>query len=429
MEKFIVHGPCRLEGEVTISGAKNAAVAILPATLLVKGKCHLENVPNISDITSYLKIFESLGSKITYISQNEIIIDNENVSSAIASYELTSKFRSSYYLLGSLLGRFKEVQIGLPGGCNLGARPIDQHIKALEKLGATVDVLRGNVYASRKTTLKGANIFLDVVSVGATINAILAATLSDGLTVIENVAKEPHIVDLANFLNSMGANIKGAGTDTIRINGVKELRQVSSYSVIPDQIETGTFMVAAAITKGNVLINNCIPKHMEPITAKLREAGVTVEEYESSIRVSMNKKPNAFSLKTMPYPGFPTDMQPQMGVLLSVCEGTGIIVENIWESRFQYTDELAKMGADISAHGSTAIVKGVEKLYGAPVRSHDLRAGAAMIIAGVAAEGITEVYDIHHILRGYENITEKFRNLGANIEYYNDELLVGELNA
>lgn len=428
MEKFIVHGPCKLEGEVTVSGAKNAAVAILPATLLVKGKCHLENVPNISDITSYLKIFESLGSKVTYISQNEIIIDNENVSSAIASYELTSKFRSSYYLLGALLGRFNEVQIGLPGGCNLGARPIDQHIKAFEKLGTTVDVLRGNVYASRKTTLKGANIFLDVVSVGATINAILAATLADGLTVIENVAKEPHIVDLANFLNSMGANIKGAGTDTIRINGVKELKQVSSYSVIPDQIETGTFMVAAAITKGNVLINNCIPKHMEPVTAKLREAGVTVEEYESSIRVSMDKRTSAFSLKTMPYPGFPTDMQPQMGVLLSVCEGTGIIVENIWESRFQYTDELAKMGADISAHGSTAIVKGVDKLYGAPVRSHDLRAGAAMIIAGVAAEGTTEVYDIHHILRGYENITEKFKNLGANIEYYNDEL-AGENDA
>ncbi len=428
MEKFIVHGPCRLEGEVNISGAKNAAVAILPATLLVKGKCHLENVPNISDINSYIKIFESLGSKITYISQNEFIIDNENIDSAIASYELTSKFRSSYYLLGALIGRFDDVQIGLPGGCNLGARPIDQHIKALEKLGATVDVLRGNVYASKKGTLKGTNIFLDVVSVGATINAILASTLADGVTVIENVAKEPHIVDLANFLNSMGANIKGAGTDTIKVTGVKELKQVSSYSIIPDQIETGTFMVAAAITKGNVLINNCIPKHMEPITAKLREAGVTVEEYESSIRVSMDKKPGAFSLKTMPYPGFPTDMQPQMGVLLSICDGTGIIVENIWESRFQYTDELAKMGADISAHGTTAIVKGVDKLYGAPVRSHDLRAGAAMIIAGIAAEGMTEVYDIHHILRGYEDIAQKFNSIGANIEYYNEKT-EGEINA
>ena len=421
MEKFVVHGPCTLKGEVTISGAKNAAVAILPATLLVKGKCHLENVPDISDIRAYYEILQSLGSKITFINKNEVIIDNTNVNSAIASYELTSKFRASYYLLGALLGRFDKVQISLPGGCNLGARPIDQHIKAFEKLGATVEVKSGNVYATRKEKLKGAPIFLDVVSVGATMNAILAATLAEGTTVIENVAKEPHIVDLANFLNSMGAKIKGAGTDSIRITGVSSLSQKSSYSIIPDQIETGTFMVAAAVTKGDVLIKNCIPKHMEPVTAKLIEAGATVEEFESSIRVSMNRKPSAFSLKTMPYPGFPTDMQPQMSILLCVCDGTGMIVENIWESRFQYTDELAKMGADISAHGTTAIIKGVDKLYAAPVKSHDLRAITAMIIAGLVAEGDTEVYDISHILRGYEDICLKFSKLGANIEYVNDD--------
>lgn len=427
MKKIVVNGPCKLTGEVTISGAKNAAVAILPATLLVKGKCHLENVPNISDIKAYYEILESLGSKIEYISENEVIIDNTNIDSAIASYELTSKFRASYYLLGSLLGRFDKVQISLPGGCNLGARPIDQHIKAFEKLGAKVEVKNGNVYASRTNKLKGDHIFLDVVSVGATMNAILAATLACGTTIIENCAKEPHVVDLANFLNSMGANIKGAGTDTIKIIGVESLCQKSSYSIIPDQIEAGTFMVAAAVTKGDVLINKCIPKHLEQITSKLIEAGATIEEYPSAIRVKMDTRPKAFSLKTMPYPGFPTDMQPQMCILLSICDGTGIIVENIWESRFQYTDELAKMGADISAHGSTAIVKGVDKLYSAPVYSHDLRAGAAMIIAGLIAEGKTEVYNIEHILRGYENITDKFSKLGANIQYV-DEDLQGEKN-
>lgn len=420
MEKFVVHGPCKLNGEVYISGAKNAAVAIIPATLLVKGKCHLENVPDISDIRAYLKILESLGSKIEYISKNEIIIDNSNVNSAIASYELTSKFRASYYLLGALIGRFDDVQISLPGGCNLGARPIDQHIKVLEQLGATVKVKRGNVYAKKSSKLVGAHIFLDVVSVGATMNSILAATLASGTTIIENVAKEPHIVDLANFLNSMGAKISGAGTDTIRITGVESLKQKSSYSIIPDQIEAGTFMAAVVSTGGDITIKNCIPKHMEPITAKLIEAGATIEELESSIHIKMDKKPNAFSIKTSPYPGFPTDMQPQMCIILSICSSTGIIVENIWESRFQYTDELAKMGADIAAHGNTAIIKGVEKLYGSPVKAHDLRAGAAMIIAGLVAHGDTEVYDIHHILRGYEDIVSKFNNLGANIEYIND---------
>jgi UDP-N-acetylglucosamine 1-carboxyvinyltransferase len=420
MDKFVVNGPCKLKGEVNISGAKNAAVAILPATLLVKGKCHIENVPDISDIRAYFKILESLGSKIEFISKNEVIIDNTNITSAIASYELTSKFRASYYLLGALIGRFDDVQISLPGGCNLGARPIDQHIKVFEKLGASVNVMRGNVYATKKEKLKGSQIFLDVISVGTTINAILAATLAEGITIIENVAKEPHIVDVANFLNSMGAQIKGAGTDTIRITGVLSLSQKSSYSIIPDQIEAGTFMVAGVATLGDVTINNCIPKHMEPIIAKLKEAGATVEEFESSIRVRMDKQPTAFSIKTMPYPGFPTDMQPQICILLTICKGTGIIVENIWESRFQYTDELTKMGADISAHGTTAIIKGVDKLYSAPVQAHDLRAGAAMIIAGLVAEGKTDVYNISHILRGYENIIEKFQKLGANIELVND---------
>lgn len=421
MEKLVVTGPTSLKGEVTISGAKNAAVAILPATLLIDGICTIENLPNISDIKISCQILEALGAKIKWNNKNSITIDTTNITTTKAPLDLTSKFRASYYIIGAMLSRMGEIEVGMPGGCKLGARPIDQHIKAFEKLGATVEVKSGNVYATRKEKLKGAPIFLDVVSVGATMNAILAATLAEGTTVIENVAKEPHIVDLANFLNSMGAKIKGAGTDSIRITGVSSLSQKSSYSIIPDQIETGTFMVAAAVTKGDVLIKNCIPKHMEPVTAKLIEAGATVEEFESSIRVSMNRKPSAFSLKTMPYPGFPTDMQPQMSILLCVCDGTGMIVENIWESRFQYTDELAKMGADISAHGTTAIIKGVDKLYAAPVKSHDLRAGAAMIIAGLVAEGDTEVYDISHILRGYEDICLKFSKLGANIEYVNDD--------
>ena len=421
MDKFVVHGPCKLSGIVNISGAKNAALAILPATLLVDGSCHLENVPDISDIRAYVEILKSLGSKVTYVTKNELIIDNTNISSAIASYELTSKFRASYYLLGALLGKFNSVQISLPGGCNLGARPIDQHIKAFEKLGANVDVLRGNVYANRKEKLKGTSIFFDVVSVGATINAILAATLADGVTTIENPAKEPHVVDVANFLNSAGAKIKGAGTDIIKITGVDKLKQTSSYSVIPDQIEAGTFMVAAVATKGDVLINNCIPKHMEPITAKLIEAGAQIQENGSSIRVKMDKRPNAFNIKTMPYPGFPTDMQPQISTLATISDGTSVIIENIWESRFQYTDELAKMGAEISAHGSTAVITGVNKLYGSPVKCHDLRAGAAMMIAGLIADGNTEIYEIHHILRGYENIMEKFNNLGATIEFIRDD--------
>ena len=416
MEKIIVNGPCRLEGEVTISGAKNAAVAILPATLLVAGKCHLENVPNISDIRAFVKILESLGSKIEYLSEHEMIIDNTNIHTTVAPYDLTSKFRASYYLLGALLSRFGNAQISLPGGCNIGARPIDQHIKAFETLGAEVEVKRGNVYATSKK-LEASSIFFDVVTVGGTINAILAATLVPGTTTIENCAKEPHIVDVANFLNSVGANIKGAGTDVIKVTGVKTLKQTSSYAIIPDQIEAGTFMVAAAATKGDVLIKNCIPKHMEPISAKLEESGAEVIEYEDSIRVRMNKAPKAINIKTLPYPGFPTDMQPQFGTYLTLATGSSMIVESIWESRFQYTAELVKMGATISYHDRTAMFTGVKELYGSPVKAMDLRAGAAMIIAGLTAHGATEIYDIHHIERGYENIVDKFKALGANIEY------------
>ena len=383
MEKFVINGPCKLNGTVKISGAKNSAVAILPATLLVNGKCHLQNVPDISDIRAYVEILRHLGSKIEYINRNELIIDNREVHGGEASEDLTSKFRASYYLLGSMLGRFDKVQISLPGGCNLGARPIDQHIKALEKLGATVEVKNGNVTATRKGNLVGNNIFLDVVSVGATINAILASTLAEGTTTIENVAKEPHIVDLASFLNSMGAKIKGAGTDVIKVTGVKSLQQRYSYSIVPDQIEAGTFMVAAAATQGNVKIENCIPKHLEPITSKLIEAGAMVRVDGSDVYVTMNKRPKGFNIKTLPYPGFPTDMQPQMCILQAIAEGSSTIVENIWESRFQYTDELIKMGANIIARGTTAVITGVESLSGSPVTSHDLRAGAAMIIAGL----------------------------------------------
>ena len=416
MNKIIVNGPCKLEGEVTISGAKNAAVAIIPATLLVNGKCHLENVPNISDIRAFIAILESLGSKIEYITEHELIIDNTNIHTTTAPYDLTSKFRASYYLLGALLGRFGTAQISLPGGCNIGARPIDQHIKAFECLGADVEVKRGNVYASAKK-MTASSIFFDVVTVGGTINAILAAALADGVTSIENCAKEPHIVDVANFLNSMGAKIKGAGTDVIKVTGVKSLKQTSSYAIIPDQIEAGTFMVAAAATQGDVLIKNCIPKHMEPITAKLVESGAEVTEYEDSIRVKMTKNPKAVNIKTLPYPGFPTDMQPQFATYLTLSSGSSLVVESIWESRFQYTAELVKMGASISYHDRTAMITGVKELFGSPVKAMDLRAGAAMIIAGLMAHGATEIYDIHHIDRGYENIVDKFKALGANIEY------------
>ena len=415
LDKLVINGPTRLKGEVTISGAKNAAVAILPATLLIDGVCKIDNLPNISDVKMSCKILEELGAKITWLTENEIEIDTRNIGCTQAPLEMTSKFRASYYLLGALLGRCGTAEVGLPGGCNLGSRPIDQHIKGFEALGAKVNVLQGKITAKVKK-LVGTSIYMDIVSVGATINIMLAAVLAEGTTTIDNAAKEPHIVDVANFLNTMGADIRGAGTDVIKINGVKKLNGNKSYSVVPDQIEAGTFMLAAIASKGDILIKNCIPEHLDCITAKILEIGGSVEDFGDSIRVSMSKRPNKATIKTLPYPGYPTDLQPQMGVVLSIADGTSIINESIWDSRFQYTEELNKMGAKITAQGKSAVYEGVKGLIGAPVCASDLRAGAALIIAGTIASGETQLSNIQHIDRGYENIEEKFRKLGANIQ-------------
>ena len=415
MEKLLIKGPTNLKGEVTINGAKNAAVAILPATLLINGTCTIENVPNISDVKISCEILSKLGAQITWIDNNTLSINTSNITTSNAPLDLTSKFRASYYLIGSMLGRKKAIQVGMPGGCNLGARPIDQHIKGFELLGAKVDVYQGKITASADQ-LVGTSIYMDIVSVGATINVMLASVLAEGTTTIDNAAKEPHIVDVANFLNTMGADIRGAGTDMIKINGVKELKGNATYSIVPDQIEAGTFMLAAVASRGDILIKNCITKHLEPLTAKILEMGANVEDNGDSIRVWCDKKTSKANIKTLPYPGFPTDLQPQMGVVLSVASGNSTINESIWESRFQYTNELNKMGAKITAQGKTAFFEGVDKLYGAPVYSSDLRAGAALIIAGIIAEGETEIYNLDHIDRGYEKIEDKFRSLGANIE-------------
>lgn len=415
MEKLVIEGGTNLRGDVTIHGAKNAAVAIIPATLLVGGICTIDNVPNISDVKISCSILESLGSKITWNSKHSFTIDNTNIHSTSAPLDKTSKFRASYYLIGALLSRFKSAEVGLPGGCNLGARPIDQHIKGFEALGATVDVSQGKISASAKE-LVGSSIYLDTVSVGATINIMLAAVLADGVTTIDNAAKEPHVVDVANFLNTMGADIHGAGTDMIKITGVKKLFGNKSYSVVPDQIEAGTFMLAAVASKGDVTIHNCITEHLDCLTAKILEMGGNVEESNDSIRVWMDHRPLKANIKTLPYPGFPTDLQPQIGVALSIADGTSIINESIWESRFQYTAELNKMGANITAQGKTAVFEGVESLSGAPVYASDLRAGAALIIAGIIANGTTELYNLDHIDRGYESIEDAFRGLGANIK-------------
>ncbi len=419
MEKLVITGPTPLKGEVEISGAKNAAVAILPATLLIDGICTINNVPNISDVQILCKILEQMGAKINWTDKNELTIDTRNITTTQAPLDLTSKFRASYYLIGAMLGRTGDIEVGMPGGCNLGARPIDQHIKGFELLGANVEVGKGTITAKAKC-LNGAHIYMDVVSVGATINIMLASVLANGTTTIDNAAKEPHIVDVANFLNTMGADIRGAGTDVIKINGVEKLHGDATYSVVPDQIEAGTFMLAAMASKGDLLIKNCITKHLEPLTAKILEIGGNVEDNGDSIRVWYSKRPNKATIKTLPYPGFPTDLQPQMGVVLSTANGTSIINESIWESRFQYTAELNKMGAKITAQGKTAIFEGVDELFGAPVYSTDLRAGAALIIAGISANGITEVYNLKHIDRGYENIEEKFRKIGANIQRVNE---------
>ncbi len=423
MDKLVIKGKTPLKGEVTISGAKNAAVAILPAALLNDGICTIENLPNISDVKLLCEIIEELGAKITWISKNVITIDARNISCTTAPLELTRKFRASYYLIGALLGRCKNVQVGMPGGCKLGARPIDQHIRGFEALGAIVDVSQGNIIA-KADDLVGTSIYMDIVSVGATINVMLASVLAKGTTVIDNAAKEPHIVDVANFLNAMGADIRGAGTDVIKINGVEKLSNNITYSVVPDQIEAGTFMLAAVASKGDLIIKNCTTKHLECITAKIVEIGAHAEEIDGdTIHVWCDRKTNKANIKTLPYPGFPTDLQPQMGVVLSISDGISIINESIWESRFQYTDELNKMGAKITAQGKTAIFEGVDCLYGSPVCASDLRAGAALIIAGICAEGITEIHNLEHIDRGYENIEDKFRKLGANIRRVSDDIL------
>lgn len=416
MDKLVIKGKTPLKGEVKISGAKNAAVAILPAALLIDGICTIDNLPNISDVKLLCEIIEELGAKITWTSNNSITIDSRNLCCTNAPLELTRKFRASYYLIGALLGRCHHVQVGMPGGCKLGARPIDQHIKGFEALGATVDVGQGKITANTDK-LVGTSIYMDMVSVGATINIMLASVLAEGTTIIDNAAKEPHIVDVANFLNTIGADVRGAGTDVIKINGVSKLSGNISYSVVPDQIEAGTFMLAAVASRGDLIIKNCITKHLECISAKIIEMGAHAEEIDGdAIHVWCDSKTSKANIKTSPYPGFPTDLQSQMGVVLSISDGTSIINESIWESRFQYTDELNKMGAKITAQGKTAIFEGVDNLYGAPVYATDLRAGAALIIAGVCAEGTTEIYNLEHIDRGYENIEEKFKNIGANIE-------------
>lgn len=416
MEKLLVRGGNKLHGEVTISGAKNAAVAILPACLLVKDVCRIENLPDIKDVKLFLRILKQLNADVKYIDKNTVEIDCTNANSYVPSRDLTRRMRGSSYLMGALLGRFSRFSIDPPGGCDFGTRPIDQHIKSFEALGADIDTSRGVINGTAET-LRGGSIFFDVVTVGATINAMLAATCADGLTVIENAAKEPHIVDLANFLNSAGANIRGAGTDTIKIKGTKNLHG-GSYTIIPDQIEAGTFMVAAAATHGDVTLKNVIPRHLEIISAKLIEAGVNVSDSEDSVRVWVdeNKKLRHINFSALPYPGFPTDMQPQLVAFLTTIEGTSTAREGVWENRFRYVNELKRMGANIRVEGKLAIIDGVDKLTGAQVRATDLRAGAAMIIAGLVAEGTTEITDIYHIDRGYENFEEKFVNLGGDIQ-------------
>lgn len=384
MEKIVIQGGVPLKGEVHILGAKNSAVAILPATLLIDGTTTIHNVPNISDVQNICIILQKLGSKITWISKNSLTIDNTNISYKKIPLDLTSKFRASYYLLGSMLGRCGQIKVGIPGGCKLGARPIDQHIKGFELLGAHVVTGHGSVSASSEKLI-GNNIYLDVVSVGATLNILLASVLAEGTTIIENAAKEPHVVDVATFLNSVGADIRGAGTDVIKINGVKSLYSGASYSIVPDQIEAGTFMLATVATKGDVLIKNCVPEHLDSLISKIIEIGGTVDIKDDTIHIMCKTRPTKTIINTLPYPGFPTDLQSQMGVVLSMADGTSIINEGIWDSRFQYTAELNKMGANITDQGKSAIFQGVERLYGAPVYASDLRAGAALIIAGLCA--------------------------------------------
>jgi len=399
---------------VTISGAKNAAVAVIPAALLVDGCCRIENVPDINDVAALKNIITQLGAKVEHDGRNTLIIDSTDLKLYSASYDMVKSLRASYYLLGALLGRFGKAEVASPGGCDFGFRPIDQHIKGFEALGATVEIEHGLVKA-RADKLVGTQIYLDIVSVGATINLMLAAVRAEGVTTIENAAKEPHVVDVANFLNMMGANIKGAGTDVIKIKGVKSLKGGPAYSIIPDQIEAGTFMIAAAATGGDVVIKNVIPKHMESLSAKLTEMNVSVTEGEDWIRVKADKEIVKANIKTLPYPGFPTDLHPMTSVLLCLAKGTSTVTEGVWDSRFQYVDELKRMGAKIKVEGRMAVIEGVQRLTGAPVKATDLRAGAAVVIAALTAEGKSEVHNIHYIDRGYERFEEKLKALGADI--------------
>ena len=419
MDKFIINGGKSLFGEVDISGAKNAAVAILPAALLNRGVSVIENIPDVQDINYLVDVLGRLGAKVERLSRNSVKIDASSELLTVADFEVLNHLRASYYIVGALLGRFGKAEVTMPGGCNFGERPVDLHMKGFEAMGAEVSI--SNVFKAEKPLpLKAANIYLDTVSVGATINIMIAAVLAEGTTIIENVAKEPHIVDVANFLNAMGADVKGAGTDVIRINGVKELNKNITYTLIPDQIEAGTFMIAAAGAGGNVLVKNIIPKHMEAISAKLEEMKITVEEYSDSIRIISDGKIGKANLKTLPYPGFPTDMQPIAVALLTVAGGTSIVTEGVWENRFQYVDELRRMGAHITVNGRMAVIEGIDRLKGGIINATDLRAGAAMVVAGLMATGKTVVKNIKYIDRGYEHFEEKLRAIGADIQRDSD---------
>lgn len=419
MEQYIIKGGTPLVGEVVIGGAKNAALAILAAAIMTDETVHIDNLPDVNDINVLLEAMEGIGARIKRIDRHTVEISGGSVHDFSIDYDYIKKIRASYYLLGALLGKYKHAEVALPGGCNIGSRPIDQHLKGFRALGAEVEIEHGKILADSER-LVGSHIYFDVVSVGATINVMMAASMSDGMTILENVAKEPHVVDVANFLNSMGANIRGAGTDVIKIKGVSKFHG-TEYSIIPDQIEAGTFMFGAAVTKGDVTVLNVIPKHLEATIAKLLEIGCEVEEFDDAVRVVSKGKLRHTQVKTLPYPGFPTDMQPQMGVALALCEGTSTITESIFENRFKYLDELARMGAVSKIEGNSATIEGVEGFSGARVSAPDLRAGAALVLAGLAAEGITIVDDIVYIQRGYERFEEKLRELGAEIEKVSSE--------
>lgn len=414
MEQYIIKGGSPLVGEVEIGGAKNAALAILAAAIMTDETVTIENLPDVNDINVLLEAMEGIGAQIQRVDRHTVKINGSTIGDFSIDYDYIKKIRASYYLLGALLGKYNKAEVALPGGCNIGSRPIDQHLKGFRALGAEVEIEHGKILAEAET-LKGTHLYFDVVSVGATINVMMAAAMAEGQTILENVAKEPHVVDVANFLNSMGANIKGAGTDVIKIRGVQKLHK-TEYSIIPDQIEAGTFMFAAAATKGDITVLNVIPKHLEAIISKLEEMGCQVEEFDDAVRVVANKRLKSTQVKTLPYPGFPTDMQPQIGVTLALSKGTSIITESIFENRFKYLDELARMGAIIKVEGNSATIEGVETFSGARVSAPDLRAGAALVIAGLATDGITIVDDIVYIQRGYEQFEKKLQGLGAMIE-------------